>query len=67
MTFERCNQNRNQNYVFEFDAEESLSSRVETSKFIPKVVTDMYVVFAVKSGTKLLSYAAAVRRQLFGK
>lgn len=47
-------------------AEESLSSRVETTKFIPKV-TDMYVVFAVKSGTKLLSYAAAVRRQLFGK
>ena len=47
-------------------AEESLSSRVETTKFIP-IVTDMYVVFAVKSGTKLLSYAAAVRRQLFGK
>ena len=27
----------------------------------------MNVSFAVKSGTKLLSYAAAVRRQLFGK
>ena len=47
------------------DVEESLSLSVKASKFIPK--SHRYLVFAVKSGTKLLCYAAAVRRQFFGK
>ena len=34
-------------------------------KIYPK--SHRYLVFAVKSGTKLLCYAAAVRRQFFGK
>ena len=46
---------QNHNYIFE----------CWSIKIYPK--SHRYLVFAVKSGTKLLCYAAAVRRQFFGK